>query len=151
RTHQHEQCKAGRHEFADQLVNQQKQILEPDIDIEFAFAQLTVPEMIGDFSHAYLPWTCREHIDQDLEAGSRKVSSDQVKEPSVKHKKTAHGVGDVAAAYGTTDPCAQLAEPYAMPGEIAHAATLDIPAGHDDVAVVLAKEPVHLGKDALVM
>src|SRR5580704_790103 len=91
-----EQHKTRWDKVSDDLVDEQEQIFELDVDVEFALASGAVAEVVRDLGGPHRTLAGGQQIHQNLEAAAREPPHDLKEIIAVDDKKAAHGIGNVA-------------------------------------------------------
>src|ERR1700722_858124 len=74
------------------FVDQQKEIFQLHIDVEFALTLLTIAKMVGNFADPGLRSARGEQIHQDFETGTGQVRSGLAEISAINQEETDHGV-----------------------------------------------------------
>ena len=93
-----EEDEADRDVAADELVEDELEVLEADDEVELALAVLAEAEVVGDFADADLAIGGEDDVEQDLEADGGEAMGDALEEGAANDEEAAHGIGEVGVA-----------------------------------------------------
>ena len=111
---------------ADELVEDELEVLEADDEIELALAVLAKAEVVGDFADADLAIGGEDDVEKDLEADAGEAVGDALEEGAAHDEEAAHGIGEGGMALDAGETAAEAAEADAPAAEVAHAAAADV-------------------------
>jgi len=136
---------------ADELIEDELEVLEADDEVELALAMLAEAEVVRDFANADLAIGGKDDVEQDLEADGGEAMGDALEERAADDEEAAHGIGELGVALDAGETAAEAAEFDAPVGEVAHAAAADVAGANDQVEIFERYFAKHLGKHGFVM